>query len=143
MEYQTIDWDLCVLCQKDDGNPLVKPKESGICTVINNLDRWNKEVGSLPFPVKLYTDSSNNSLVEVLKMKAAKWHKTCELKLNQKNINRCMERKRKVENPKTKSTKSKRSTQSHEDARSYLFPKMCFLCNEHKKEELRNAMTNN
>lgn len=50
MANNNVDWKLhvCALCQVYDGNALIRPKDSGICTMVNNLDRWKNEFERFP-----------------------------------------------------------------------------------------------
>jgi hypothetical protein len=97
MDFDKIDWTICVLCQKNYNTGLVQQRNSTYNTLATNWQRWEDECDTFPFDIRSNTIPPNTSLCEVLLKNSARWHKVCELKINENNIARNLKRKSKSE----------------------------------------------
>ena len=129
----------CFLCQTEDKGYLRQPTELGYKSLASDLIRWKHDIGSFRIPLK-FEISNTESLVEWFIKNGVKWHKVCRVQFDEYKLNRHRSRKHKpnihLETHQTKRPRSKSC-----DAKSTLFPPLCFLCNGKKKENLRTVST--
>lgn len=142
MDFKSINWDLCVLCQANE-TCVVTPLESGYKTLADNWQKWQDEIGNFPFDVSLATLPDGSDLLQVLRQNNARWHRDCERKINSKNITRCLDRKRKVPVGSENKDESNKRRTFRDNASTHIFPNSCFLCKHSKKEKLRSVSTMN
>lgn len=142
MASQLPDWSLCILCQQHDTG-LVNPNKKGYKSMANILSRWQNEVGSVPISVSLERLTGESVLSTSLQVNNAKWHKACELKINQKNLSRALERKRKQTDKNNNSATAKKRSLGRTTSTQNIFPRCCFLCDETSEDGLRDVTTMN
>ena len=88
----TTDWNLCVLCQKTNSDPLIDPSKarnksqpSGHKTLANNLAELDK-LGALPLLIDISRLDDGSGLEETLLKNTAKWHKECYVLCNKQKV---------------------------------------------------------
>ena len=78
------DWSLCILCQKDNKEPLTCPAKNknpslrGYETLAANLTSFH-DLKALPNSINLSNLDDGSGLKATLTNKAAKYHKMCRL----------------------------------------------------------------
>lgn len=87
------DWNKCLYCQQDTGDPLVCPAFSkrsdvgaGYISLAENASTLN-ELGKVPVDVVKRLEEGGTFL-ETLKSKQAKFHKRCRANYNKTTIDR-------------------------------------------------------
>lgn len=95
-----INWAKCVVCQNDTSENLKCPmstntneKGTGYLSLTNNLKQFN-EIDSLPFELNIDNLDDGSGIVETLKRKNAKYHKSCFLKFNDTMLKRVKMKKK-------------------------------------------------
>ena len=126
-----IDWEICVLCQSDNGDVLQCPAKStkapigsGYTSLAEHLIKFH-ELGQMPVELDINRLDEGNGIEATLIAHRAKWHKSCRLKLNQTKLNR-LQNKQEAKKPSTSSavqTRGKQSTRIITDC-------VCFFCDE-------------
>ena len=89
-----INWEICVLCQKDNGDVLQCPAKStkapigsGYKSLAEHLIKFH-ELGQMPVELDINRLLEGNGIEATLIAQHAKWHKSCCLKLNQTKLDR-------------------------------------------------------
>ena len=145
VELQSTHWELCCLCQQDDGNPLLCPANNndsksnkcGYESLARNLIEFDR-IGSVPMMIDLNRLDGGIGIMETLLQHKAVYHKTCYLKFN----NKALERARKkvpdiLVEPLPKKTQRVPDTSKDE-------PNIkCFFCDQVSDEKLHRASTTN
>lgn len=80
-----INWKNCVLCQTLTNEKLVKPKCAEL--LCKNVKEFH-ELGQLPHALNEYLLANLNDLKNIFSQKQAKWHKSCYLKYNNRELQR-------------------------------------------------------
>lgn len=95
----SIDWRLCILCQKETQEQLQCPANSkrkdigaGYKYVSENLRQFH-EIGSMPVDIRLEQLDAGNGIEATLIENTAAWHKTCRNKISSLNLERALKRK--------------------------------------------------
>ena len=98
-----IDWNLCVLCQIDDGTTLVNPakrkkntEEDGYTTLHTNLNTLG-ELNALPFNIDLLLINDGLGIESTLRSHSAKWHSSCYKRCSNREVTRAEQRTKKLE----------------------------------------------
>lgn len=135
-----IDWSKCFLCEQVTREKLTCPLDhafggGGYNTLATNLPILY-EFGKLPSSIKLDRLDEGDGLESTFRQKQAKYHKSCSLKYNDKNLQRATKRKSSSEMPTEKFTRQKISQSDHTDV-------TCLFCNKPgmSNKPLRNAST--
>ena len=124
--------------RKNDNTGLVQPRNSTYNTLATNWQRWEDECDTFPFDIRSNTIPPNTSLCGLLLKNSARWHKVCELKINEKNIARNL--KQKV-NPKEQKVKNVRNVSKEIRVKRTIFSDCCFFCNSDRRKNVRNVST--
>lgn len=86
-----INWQLCVLCQTENNQNLIKPKCSGYESLGKNIKEFH-DLGQLPYVLNESLIANLNDLKNVFSQNQAVWHKSCFLKFNNTELQRAQER---------------------------------------------------
>ena len=99
------DWTICALCQIKDQQPLVCPARSkrdpnaGFKAFSENIQEFH-DLQSLSFETNLRRLNEGPDIEQTFIKNKAQWHKSCYLKLNNTQLERVRNHKRKaVEQP--------------------------------------------
>lgn len=139
-----IDWSNCFLCEEVTDEKLTCPRDhaiggGGYKTLAKTLPAWYK-LGQLPSSLKLDRLDDGDGLESTFIQQHAKYHKSCSLKYNEKNLQRATKRKSSDEMPQMpgKFTRQKITHSDHPDT-------ACLFCNKPgtATNPLRNASTEN
>ena len=98
-----VNWQLCVICQDYQNEPLTRPSNStrkdigsGYSTLTENLIRFN-ELGLLPRTLQLDRLNEGCGIAAAMAAHNAQYHKTCRLKFNNTKLNRTATRMSKTD----------------------------------------------
>ncbi len=91
-----ISWNKCCLCEEDTREKLTCPAEhknggQGYKTLAQNLPQFNA-IGELPLHISLTRLEEGKGLEETFYERKAKYHHTCYLRFNDKNLQRAQAR---------------------------------------------------
>ena len=73
---RNFDWNLCFLCQFENGQALIQPAAAGYKSLSENLLQFDA-IGALPSTFRLPDLNDGSGLEETLKKKNGKYHKNC------------------------------------------------------------------
>ena len=80
-----INWELCVVCQKDVSKPLINPTVAGLKSLATNLTEFAQH-NALPATVRFDLLDDGSGLLQSLQNHNAKYHKTCRSKYDAQKI---------------------------------------------------------
>ena len=87
-----INWNICILCQIDDGETLINPTkrkgnvgDDGYATLDSNLNKLSS-LHSLPFTLDLSSIDNGSGIGNTLRNHSAKWHSTCYKKCSNREV---------------------------------------------------------
>ena len=110
-----IDWNKCVLCQKDSDNELICAVNfkrhdvgAGYRYVFAKLWQFH-ELGALPFDLDIKYLDDGDGIENTLTDHKALWHKACRDKLSELQLNRAKKRKHRAEIYNVSPVKARRS----------------------------------
>ena len=93
------DWELCALCQKDNGEALQYPERNARQTVgcgyksfATNLIEFRK-LGCLPLDIDLERLDNGSGIEATFETNLAAWHKPCLEKLSNMKLYRAMKKR--------------------------------------------------
>eukprot|EP00794_Sanderia_malayensis_P014705 gene14705-16232_t len=145
-----IDWEFCIICQKDANEKLQCPAESshrragaeighGYNSLANNiLDFQNLGVET---PFSKLSVTNEETLASILMGKKAKWHKTCRLKYNTTKLDRLRKRVYDDENANEEETVRKSSRLNTKPAAGERFSTKCFFCDDDTVSQPLHSVT--
>ena len=145
-EERPIDWNKCILCQKDTKETLscpanLKKSDSDISTayanIASNLVKF-KQLGELHDGINLEALDNGTGIAATLKYNAAKWHKKCKDNYNTTKVRRAEKRKAKETEDEPKAVSPKRTRFSSSGA-ARTSQDTCFFCGD--PGELHKAST--
>jgi len=82
-----IDWQLCILCQRDNQELLVAPKVAGYSSLVDNLTEFDNH-GALPLSVRFEQMDDGSGVLETLIKQNARYHKVCRNRYDAQKISR-------------------------------------------------------
>ena len=146
MQCLPIDWNKCVLCQKDTTESLSCPADStrstkgtGYKTTAENLLAFDK-LGCLPRSINLSRLDEGEGVEASFQHHKAKWHDMCRLKFNKTKLQRAEKRKMPPEDSLT-DVRKKFTRRSREEVPRSVH--RCFFCDSDAEagESLHRAST--
>ena len=149
-EKQSINWNLCMLCQLQTDEKLINPELNkkfstvgyGYENLSKNLLQF-KDLGEVPFGICLSElHNEESSLSETMMKNKAQWHRSCYTKCNVQKLGRAINRKFKKSSDSHSPVKTRSKISYDTNAKSGV--DKCFFCNKPDKEEnLHKVSTNN
>lgn len=120
-----MEWSLCVICQRNTGEPLRCPLDSlnaesshaSYEAFLQNASKF-KELNELPIDLQFRADEEN---VESFVRNRAVWHKTCYVKFSNTKLERAEARKR-------KQTQDAQHNESSRVKRKKISKNVCIFC---------------
>ena len=83
----SMDWDLCLLRQKESSEPLVIPTSAGYSSLVNNLNDFVPK-GALPPSINVQRMDDGSGMLCIFQMMNAKYHKKCRNKYDTQKLER-------------------------------------------------------
>ena len=149
-EKQSINWNLCMLCQLQTDEKLINPELNkkfstvgyGYENLSKNLLQF-KDLGEVPFGICLSElHNEESSLSETMMKNKAQWHRSCYTKCNVQKLGRAINRKFKKSSDSHSPVKTRSKISYDTNTKSGV--EKCFFCNKPDKEEnLHKVSTNN
>ena len=139
------NWDICVLCQEDTGEPLQCPLRAkrqskvgtGYSSLAENLLQF-QTLQHVPLDINLECLDDGGGIESTLMVHQAKWHKKCQLQFNKKAFDeQCRRESTVTVQQGSPSVMHTRSVKSHPSSTEPT----CFFCD--KPAGLHNASTYN
>lgn len=137
-----IDWILCFICQCSSNEKLLCPSNSlkldkggGFKTFLENISEFRK-LGGVPYNIDFRLKTACINSADDLLAHEAKWHKSCNLLFNTKNLKRKSKlfegnlSKEEVSLPDKKICLTNISTRSTSDC---VIDNICLFCNENEE----------
>lgn len=129
----TTKWELCALCQKDNGNFLQFPRRNtkpnvrnGYSSLATNLNEFQNQ-GCLPMDIDLKRLDDGSGIEETFKTNLAKWHITCSLKFSDLKLARELRKKDIKDSPSSPPSTLYTRSRSVQDK---SLESTCFFCEE-------------
>ena len=104
--HDALDWQRCVLCQELTSESLIDPckgkkmSPEDSYSILEDLINEFHEAGEIPMKTDITFIDTGNGVKNALLQNQAKWHKSCRVKFNSKNLERAKKRKPEDENEK-------------------------------------------
>ena len=118
----SVNWDLCVLCQKESIEPLINPTSAGYSSLVNNLNDFAAE-GALPPSINILRMDDGSGMLCTLQKMNAKYHKKCRNKYDTQKLGRCSNNSRYSQITEDCTAISTRSSSNRCDIKNY-----CLFC---------------
>ena len=132
----SIDWKLCMLCQKNKEESLQCPANSkrkdvgaGYKSLAENLLLFN-ELGMVPFAISLEQLNDGSGVENTLLKNKASWHKSCKDQVHNTKLKRAQKRREKEEDATSHSPVKTRRTSLAGEGRLNENESNCFFCND-------------
>ncbi|KAK3910837.1 Protein dachsous [Frankliniella fusca] len=140
-----VDWELCVLCQKDDGSKLIIPSKNSNAEKFQGYSKLDKLLrmfdsagllSSLPFEIKISKLNNGSGIYETLKINNAVYHKYCLMKCSDREYERALKRKSKETVQSNSPVKTRRCSSGFDQTK-------CLFCDKTatRKQPLINVTT--
>ena len=128
----SINWELCVLCQDEDAEPLQCPARStkasigsAYSSLANHIMQF-QQLGSMPIDINIERLDDGDDIEATFATHVARWHKSCRLKFNQTKLDRLQKKSSETSKAGTSATMNRRSSHYKIDLKEPI----CFLCTE-------------